>query len=173
LQSPAQCAPARPSNWKCHAACEAPPSRIQKCHGENKSVKKAYRELWQIACQTLTQAQQVHVALKGDSDPQALRMVDQLAEFIPLVEQVIAQATQRVLEEHSVPAAAKVVSLFEPHTQVLRRGKAPPRDTEFGAQGQLCRSRRWVCQRLASDRTRQPLRCGAFARHLAPALQTL
>jgi len=80
----------------------------------------------------LGQAQQVHAALKGASDPQPLHLAEQLAEFIPLVEQVIGQATQRVLEEQSIPADAKVVSLFEPHTQILRRGKAPPRDTEFG-----------------------------------------
>lgn len=86
----------------------------------------------QIARQTVTQAQQVDAMLQRDFDPLARRLAEQLAEFSPLVEQVIAQTTQRVLEEHSVPAAAKVVSLFEPHTQILRRGKAPPRDTEFG-----------------------------------------
>jgi IS5 family transposase len=74
----------------------------------------------------------VYAVLESNPAPHARRVAEQFTEFIPLVEQGIAQATQRVLEERSVPAAAKVVSLFEPHTQVLRRGKAPPRDTEFG-----------------------------------------
>lgn len=85
-----------------------------------------------IARQTLSQAQHVYAVLQSNSDPLVRRTAEQLAEFMPLVEQAIAQATQRVLEEHKVPAAAKVVSLFEPHTQIVRRGKAPPRDTEFG-----------------------------------------
>lgn len=86
----------------------------------------------QITRQTISQAQQVYAVLASNPDPHAQRVAERFAEFIPLVEQVITQATQRVLEERSVPAAAKVVSLFEAHTQVIRRGKAPPRDTEFG-----------------------------------------
>jgi hypothetical protein len=31
-----------------------------------------------------------------------------------------------------VPAAEKLVSLFEPHTAIIKRGKPAPRDTEFG-----------------------------------------
>src|SRR5262249_55608063 len=42
----------------------------------------------------------------------------------PLVQQVIVQTEQRVLHGKSVPASAKLVSLFEPHTAIVRRGKA-------------------------------------------------
>jgi IS5 family transposase len=31
-----------------------------------------------------------------------------------------------------VPASDKLVSLFEPHTAIIRRGKAAPRETKFG-----------------------------------------
>lgn len=86
----------------------------------------------QLTRQTLSPAQQVYPVLPSTSDPLAQRVAEQLAEFMPWVEQVSAQATPRVWEERSVPAAEKVVSLFEAHTQVIRRGKAPPRDTEFG-----------------------------------------
>jgi IS5 family transposase len=41
-----------------------------------------------------------------------------------LVQQVIAQAERRVLHGETVPASAKLVSLFEPHTAIVRRGKA-------------------------------------------------
>lgn len=80
----------------------------------------------------MTQAGQVAAALENSTDPQAQRLAQQLAEFIPLVEQAIAQTVRRVLNGESVPAAAKVVSLFEPHTQIICRGKAPPHETEFG-----------------------------------------
>ena len=46
--------------------------------------------------------------------------------------QVIHQTRQRVLEGVSVSASDKVVSLFEPHTVIICRGKAKPNDTEFG-----------------------------------------
>jgi IS5 family transposase len=45
---------------------------------------------------------------------------------------VCAQAQRRVLSGEAVPAADNLVSLFEPHTAVIRRGKLPL-PTEFGA----------------------------------------
>jgi hypothetical protein len=53
-------------------------------------------------------------------------------ELLPRVERVIEHAVRRVLEGETVPAEAKLVSLFEPHTQIIRRGKAPPHGTEDG-----------------------------------------
>ncbi len=51
---------------------------------------------------------------------------------MPRIERVIEQTVRRVLQGETVPAEAKIVSLFEPHTQIIRRGKAPPHETEFG-----------------------------------------
>jgi IS5 family transposase len=48
------------------------------------------------------------------------------------VRQVIDQTTRRVFEQKPVPAAQKIVSLFEPHTAIIQRGKRPPHETEFG-----------------------------------------
>jgi IS5 family transposase len=44
---------------------------------------------------------------------------------------VIRQTERRVLEGAQVPADEKVLSLFEPHTAVIRKGK-PGRPVEFG-----------------------------------------
>ncbi|MDQ6674659.1 MAG: hypothetical protein M3069_28645 [Chloroflexota bacterium] len=46
--------------------------------------------------------------------------------------QVCAQAQRRVLDGETVPAIEKLVSLFEPQTAVIRRGKLPT-PTEFGS----------------------------------------
>src|SRR5437763_1748158 len=48
-----------------------------------------------------------------------------------MVERVIDQTRRRVLDAESVPAAEKLVSLFEPHTSIIRRGKAG-KETEYG-----------------------------------------
>ena len=56
--------------------------------------------------------------------------IGQLRHFLPLVEQVIRQTKQRVLggDNHAV---GKVLSLFEAHTEVIRKGKAH-KPNEFG-----------------------------------------
>jgi IS5 family transposase len=64
-------------------------------------------------------------------DKQAQRLKASLEQFIPRVEQVIAQTRRRVFAGESVPAQEKIVSLFEPHTDIICRGKAN-RPVEFG-----------------------------------------
>jgi IS5 family transposase len=53
-----------------------------------------------------------------------------LERLIPRVEQVLRQARERIFKGN-VHVAGKVVSLFEPHTEVIRKGKAA-KPTEFG-----------------------------------------
>jgi len=95
-------------------------------------LQRAYAKLIALARRTWAQAEQVSRALRPRKQQPAQRLRQQLLHFLPLVEQVIHQAVRRLFHRETLPAAAKVVSLFEAHTQILRRGKAPPRDTEFG-----------------------------------------
>ena len=44
---------------------------------------------------------------------------EELLQVLPLVERVIDQSRRRVLEGEKVPADEKVVSIFEPHTDIL------------------------------------------------------
>jgi transposase, IS5 family len=84
---------------------------------------RLYRRLLQVACTSLGQAGQVQRLLSGVASDAAERVRTELAHFQPLVQQVCAQARRRVLQGEAVPAADKLVSLFEPHTAVIRRGK--------------------------------------------------
>ena len=70
--------------------------------------------------------------LRAAGSRRTLRVAESLAQYVPLVQQVIAQTTQRVLEGHPVAAGDKLVSLFEPHTAIIQRGKSAPNETEFG-----------------------------------------
>jgi IS5 family transposase len=54
-----------------------------------------------------------------------------LRSFVPRVKQVIDQAKRRVIDGERVGASEKVVSIFEPHTAIIRKGKAG-KPTEFG-----------------------------------------
>jgi IS5 family transposase len=53
-----------------------------------------------------------------------------LERMIPLVQQVMHQTRERIFKGNT-HAAGKLVSLFEPHTEVIRKGKAA-KPTEFG-----------------------------------------
>jgi IS5 family transposase len=56
--------------------------------------------------------------------------IGQLRHFLPLVENVIRQTRERVVKGNT-HVEDKVLSLFEPHTEVIRKGKAH-KPNEFG-----------------------------------------
>ena len=58
-------------------------------------------------------------------------LVEDLRHFEGLTRRVIWQATERVLHDRPVSNEKKLFSIFEPHTELLKRGKAG-KDIEFG-----------------------------------------
>ena len=56
--------------------------------------------------------------------------IGQLRHFLPLVQNVIRQTKERVVQGN-IHVEGKVLSLFEPHTEVIRKGKAH-KPNEFG-----------------------------------------
>jgi IS5 family transposase len=78
----------------------------------------------EAACQTLP-------PLRKMSGKYAQRLADTLENFIPLAEQVIDQTERRVFQNEQVPAQEKIVSIFEPHTDIICRGKET-KPVEYG-----------------------------------------
>ena len=107
--------------------------RVARRKGEQaaEDLQSAYRKLVDVAERTRTQARRVCQVLDAQSDAPAGRLVAQFEYVLPLVEKAITQATRRVLAGEVVPAKEKLVSLFEPHTQVITRHK-PGKPVEFG-----------------------------------------
>jgi len=96
-------------------------------------MRRLYGQLIRVAQASLDHAQQVLSLLTvRASSLKAVALTISLEHFMPLLRRVVDQTTRRVLAGQSVPAREKVVSLFEPHTAIIQRGKAPPRETEFG-----------------------------------------
>jgi transposase, IS5 family len=91
----------------------------------------AYERLLKVAETTLKQAQPVQATLAHTPTKTGERLKVQLDHFVPLLKQVVVQTRRRVLNSEAVPAAEKLVSIFESHTQIIRRGKAA-KPTEFG-----------------------------------------
>ena len=94
-------------------------------------MRHAYARLLAVARQSRTQAARVCAVLQTHASGAAQRLVEHLETFGPRVEQAIRQTARRVLAGEQVPAREKLVSLFEPHTQIHVRQKAGKR-VEFG-----------------------------------------
>jgi IS5 family transposase len=90
-----------------------------------------YQRLLGVARASLHQAERVQQRLAERSELAAQRVSAALAHFRPLVQQIIDQAERRVLLGERVSASDKLVSLFEPHTAIIRKGKAHL-SAEFG-----------------------------------------
>jgi len=93
-----------------------------------------YTRLVAATWATITQAEQVATALAqvGTAmQAQAGRLRTQLAQYVPLVKQVLDQTERRVCAGENVPAGEKLVSLFAPHTRIIPRHKGGSA-VEFG-----------------------------------------
>lgn len=95
-----------------------------------------YLELIRLTRNTLRYAEQALEILRkydGAQDLRTLsilqRSVVELEQYIPLVKQVIDQAYRRLILGERLCADEKIVSLFEPHTDILVKGL---RDVAFG-----------------------------------------
>jgi len=63
----------------------------------------------------------------------------ELTHYLPLVQQIINQAIRRVLQGQTVPPDEKLYSLFEAHTELIKRGKAG-KPIEFGHKVLFCQT---------------------------------
>ena len=101
-------------------------------------IKQAYRKLLSSTGRVVAQAQRfAHevaagikraASLTGQAVLEARRQY--LETMIPRVRQAMRQTRERVLKGNT-HVVGKIVSLFEPHTEVIRKGKAA-KPTEFG-----------------------------------------
>ena len=127
--------------------------RMQEIHRLTRSERlylqvPKYRELITITNQVIHNVRAVAKAARAvvpQLDSEVARRVealcDEIGHYAGLGERVVTQTRRRVLEEESVPADQKVYSLFEPHTDLIKRGKAQ-KPVEFGHKLFLAESRR-------------------------------
>ena len=94
--------------------------------GKKRKVKNTYRTLIERVNWIAGVAHETLVILH-----RAGYEAELLAHYIPLVEKIIGQAKQRVFRGVKLTADEKVYSLFEEHTELLKRGKAG-KPIEFG-----------------------------------------
>ena len=97
-------------------------------------MKVAYGKLLETTSRVVGQAKQFSAAIAGQAKQAGQTVLrkakQQLDQMIPRVRQVMKQARARVLEGNT-RSANKLLSVFEPDTEVIRKGKAS-KPTEFG-----------------------------------------
>ena len=100
-------------------------------------LKKSYGRLLRLTRAVTSQAGAVLARLsrgelraRPDAVLRVLRQQSSLRHYLPLVERVIAQTQARVFQAQS-HYPEKLLSLFEPHSVVIRKGKAH-KPNEFG-----------------------------------------
>ena len=112
-------------------------SRSRVAQGQER-LKVSYRKLLYHTARVVGQAKRFAEEI-GTGRKRARNVLGQIAlqahkaylqRMIPLVKQVMHQARERIFKGNThVPG--KLVSLFEPHTEIIRKGKAA-KPTEFG-----------------------------------------
>ena len=88
-----------------------------------------YRELIEITRAMLADLDAAAARLALAPSPMVEVWRVALAEHRPLIETIVSQTERRVLRGETVPAQEKVVSLFEPHADIIVKGG---RDTQYG-----------------------------------------
>jgi IS5 family transposase len=90
-----------------------------------------YKDLLKVTQKTVNYGQSAIGALKKHPLPQENRVaaVKALSHYVDLAAKVIDQTQRRVLHGESVPSSEKIVSIFEPHTDIIVKDN---RDTFYG-----------------------------------------
>ena len=97
-------------------------------------MKEPYRELLQKATAITQRARELCVTLTlPNATTDDVFGPNTLQAFIARTERVIDTATRRIMNDETVPNSDKLFSVFEPHTQLYKRGKAGE-PIQFGRQ---------------------------------------
>jgi len=100
-----------------------------------KARDKKYLDLLKVTHMTVNYALtavsliEAHAFSHSSLSETAQELAEELKEIIRLTHKVIDQTTRRVIHGESVPACDKIVSIFEPHTDIIVKDR---RDTFYG-----------------------------------------
>jgi IS5 family transposase len=94
------------------------------------AIQRPYRRLLRVTARVVRHAQRALQVTRRHRRPDVARVRARLERMVPLATRVVRQTRARILRGQT-RTEGKLVSLFEPYAQILRRGK-PHRPTEFG-----------------------------------------
>jgi transposase, IS5 family len=105
-------------------------------HAKNQGadrLKPGYERLLALADELLQRARAVLIALRLETDEPGIDWLgaglagprEELRHFVQLTAKVCGTARRRVLLGETVPNEEKIFSIYEPHTELIKRGKQP------------------------------------------------
>jgi transposase, IS5 family len=95
------------------------------------SRHKFYKDLIKIANEVFLMAERCLKEMRKHPQCKTLSLCEQLDHYLSMSAVAIDQCERRVLKREKVPASEKILSLFEEHTDIIKRGKTQS-PTEFG-----------------------------------------
>ena len=104
-----------------------------------RKVKSAFRKLIVRAAQIVETVGFFCEVAPGWGNSELDAVVAELKAFLPSMKKVVAQARRAQLEGEKLPAAQRVFSIFEPHTELIKRGRRE-KPVEFGHALLLCQT---------------------------------
>jgi IS5 family transposase len=104
-----------------------------------RTVKAAFRTLIERTGWMVTMAAEFCGWAASQADDALAAVALELKAYVPSMAKVVAAARRAQLEGETVPASERVFSLFEPHTELIKRGKRQ-KPVEFGHKVLLCES---------------------------------
>jgi IS5 family transposase len=116
--------------WRDHRRAAKKRARTIEYARDRRKRIQNYRELIKLTRSTLTWADQAAAQVSRAADPVAAMLWQaEFHHYRPLIERVIGQTERRILHGEAVPANEKIVSLFEPHADIIVKGA---RDVQYG-----------------------------------------
>jgi IS5 family transposase len=116
--------------------CRAKRRNLEIMNAKNiEQRKKPYKDIIEVTEKTIGYSEKglkalaLYVATSLKEQALIVDLTQQLLHYQPLVRQVVCQTRRRVLAGESVPAQEKIVSIFEEHTDIIRKDR---RDTYYG-----------------------------------------
>jgi IS5 family transposase len=96
-------------------------------------LKPGYERLLALADELLQRARALLLALRFETEEPGIDWLgvgragprEELRHFLQLTDKVCGTARRRVILGESVPNEEKIFSIFEPHTELIKRGKQP------------------------------------------------
>jgi IS5 family transposase len=93
--------------------------------------QRFYKELIKIANEVFLMAERCLNEMSKHPQGKTLSLYEQLDHYLSMSAVAIDQCERRVLKREKVPASEKILSIFEEHTDIIKRGKSQS-PTEFG-----------------------------------------
>src|ERR1700751_1669372 len=94
---------------------------IQYSRGQD-TKRQLYRDLVAATQASRAELQAFATELAETAEPAVTRWRAEVDHYLPLIARVIAQTQRRVFDGQAVPASEKLVSLFEPHADIIVKG---------------------------------------------------